>query len=340
VRDVKHKKIIATVVVACVAVTTAIFFLAQGEDSIFENLIHKTGEPRYDYTGGVTMSQVEYISPVYNNITGDYRPKYENMFDEEYEWIFGDLPEFPKDFFSIVNLVQEGRITDYSRISERYWKQPEFYTGWFSSIKVYLKNDPDSWITEGYGCYPAIKEGTAKKGTSLEVSTYFKTSYATESYQGIIVRPYFPENALNLFGTKIFEQPEDVEKYLGISISNPDDALYNSFKDTIQDNVQSGDWMTILKPTYRTINDEYGNFVQYKGFPNDWVRLLNLSVDIASNTPTGDYVVAIKILPPSFSINQEYYYSDIHDYYGSSYIPGGNIFRTNIPHFQFILHVE
>jgi len=339
----KHKKSIVTVIAVFAIATVAIFFLAQGDDNIFSDfsdLIHEPGTPRYNYTGGVGMSQIDYMSPVYNNATGDYRPVYQNMSDEEYEWIFGELPEFKRDFFSIVELVQEGKITDYGRVSDSYWKQPEFYVGWFGSVDIYLDNDPDTWITEGYGCYPVIKEGTATKGSNIDVTSYFKTSFATESYQGIIVRPYFPESALNLLGGTIFEQPENPEKYLTISIANPDDTLYNSFKDTIIDNVETDDWMTILKPTYRTITDEYGNFVQYKGFPNDWVQLLNLSVDIASDTPTGDYVIAIKIVSPCFSINQEYYFSTEHEYYGGLYIPGGHIYKTLVPHFQLMLHVE
>lgn len=338
----KHKKSIVTVVIVFAVITVAVFFLVQGTDNIFNGLmIHEPGTPRYDYTGGVAMSHIDYMPPVYNDITGDYRPVYEGMSDEEYDWIFSDLPELKKDFFSIAKLIQEGKITDYGRVSECYWKQPEFYVGWFGSVDIYLNNNPNTWITEGYGCYPSIKECTAKKGTTIDVNTYFKTGFATESYQGIIIRPYFPDSALNLLGNIIFEQPENPEQYLTISISNPDDSLYNSFKDKIPEtNVMPSDWMTILKPTYQTINDNYDNFIQYKGFPSDWARLLNISVDISSNTPTGDYVVAIKIVSPCFYINQEYYFSTEHEYYGGAYIPGGNIYKTSVPHFQLMLHIE
>lgn len=337
----KHKKSIVTVIVAFAIIAVAVFFLVQGNDNIFDDLIHEPGTPRYDYTGGVGISQIDYMPPVYNNVTGDYRPIYEGMSDEEYEWIFGELPEFKRDFFSIVKLVQEGKITDYGRVSECYWKQPEFYQAWFGSLDIYLDNNPDTWITEGYGCYPSIKEGTGPKGSTIIVNTYFKTGFATESYQGIIVRPYFPDSALNLLGNPIFEQPDTPEKYLAISITNPDDPLYNSFKNNLQtNNVMPCDWMTILKPTYQTIVDEYSNYVQYKGFPNDWVRLLNLSVDIASDTPSGDYVIAIEIVAPCFHINQEYYFSTEHEYYGGIYIPGGSIYKTLVPHFQLMLHIE
>ena len=98
----KHKKSIVTVIAVFAIATVAIFFLAQGDDNIFSDfsdLIHEPGTPRYNYTGGVGMSQIDYMSPVYNNATGDYRPVYQNMSDEEYEWIFGELPEFKRDFF-------------------------------------------------------------------------------------------------------------------------------------------------------------------------------------------------------------------------------------------------
>ena len=175
-----EKKYAVTAIVAFTIIAISVFFLVQGEDNILnvnDLVIHEPGTPRYDYTGGVGILQIDYMPPVYNDITGDYRPKYSDMSDEEYEWIFEELPEFRQDFFSIVELIQEGKITDYERVDECYWKQPEFYLGWFGSLDIYLDNNPDTWITEGYGCYPSIKECTAQKGSIIDINTYFKTGF-------------------------------------------------------------------------------------------------------------------------------------------------------------------
>jgi len=337
------EKIIVVAIIFIVCGATATYFLTQ--DSVafnWDRITHEQGKTIYDYTGGVSITRVDYRPPVYNNITNDYRPKYPGMSNEEYQWIFGKLPSFPEDFYSIVQLIQDGKITDYARISSNYWKQPEFYVGWeYVFNSTYLNNDPNSWIPEGYGCYPVIKEANVDKGSSIVVNTYFKTGYATEAYQGLIIRPYLPDEAINIKGDTLFKQPEDAEKYLKVSITNEDNKLYQSFRHKLKyDNVRENDWLVVLEPTYKVITDEYNNFIKYDGFPSDWVRLLNLSVDISDNTPSGTYIVAIKIEPPCFEINQEYYFSTEHEYYGKLYNPGGRIYRTKVPHFQFVLNVE
>lgn len=341
-KKVGNKIFAAAAIIVLVVVATAYIILSMGGNNPIFPII-EPGNPRYDYVGGGALYGMDYPKPTYNNITGDYRPKYYGMEDYQYEWIFGKLPEFKEDFFSIVELIYEGKITDYARVSENYWKQPEFYTSWAQLYnKTYINNDPNSWAPEGYGCFPLIKEGTATRGDTVEVNTYFKTSFGVEAYQGLIVRPYFPTEALNILGRPLFEQnPEEVSKYLSISILNPDDELYENFKDSISyTNVEPNDWFVVLDPTYQDIYDEYGNWIKFEGFPKDWVKLLRLEVDIAENTPPGDYVVGIEIETPCFEINQEYYFSLEHEYYGKRYNPGGSLYRTLVPHFQFILHVE
>ena len=295
----------------------------------------------FDYTSGVSITPVEQREVVYNSITDDYRPKYLGMTDIQYQYFFGDLPKFPQDFFTISRLVYDGKITDYSRLSSAYWLQPEFYPGWFSCINdSYLYNDPAMHTTEGYGCYPAIKEVDAPAGSTAVVNTYFKTGYATEMYQGLIVKASLPDSAKDLKGNELFKQPTNAETYLKCSIDNPDDPIYLQFKDDIPfTNVGKDDWMTILKPTYQEIRDKFGVVTGLKGFQNDWVRILDLRIQIDKNTPKGDYVVALSVDTPCFEINQEYYLSLTHPYYGSLYCPSGHIFRENKPHFQVILHV-
>lgn len=339
----KKAKIIVAVVVLCfIGTASAIIFTSSENESFLDMIQQKKGEPRYDYTGGSELFPVEFREKVWNNITGDFRPNYPNMTNEEYAWIFGNLPPFPEDFFSITELVYEGKIADFSRITEEYWKQPEFYTAWFSLYEPkYLRNNPGSWCPEGYGCFPLIKEGYVDKGVTMRIDTFFRTGFAVEAYQGLILRPYMPKEAKNVMGNTLFEQSDSVEKYFNYHITNPDNAIFTSFKDSISsNNVLEKDWFTVLEPTYSLILDKYGNFVQYQGFPEDWVQIVTLEIDVAPDTPTGDYVFAFKIEEPCYHINQEFYYSIDHEYYGSKYNPVGRMFKTDIPHFQLILHVQ
>ncbi len=339
----KKKKILGIAVAIIVIVSgISIYFLY--DDGCFDDILPidtDTKASSYDYTEGVSVLPGQYLEPVFNDITGDFRPIYEGMSEEQYDYFFCDLPEFKQDFFTITQLVFDGKITDYARLSSDYWLQPEFYPAWFSIVeREYINNDPDRWTPEGYGCYPCIKEISVRKGNDIVVNTYIRTGFGTEAYQGLVIKPKFPDNAVSLRGNVIFEQPDDVEKYLKISIGNADNAIYDSFKSKIfYNNVGETDWMVILKPTYQLLKDKYGEVIGEQGFPSDWVHIIELEIDISSDTPSGDYVVSLDIVPPCFEINQEFYFSSEHEYYGALYHPGGHFHRTLTPHFQAIVHV-
>jgi len=336
------KKLIAVVVLLlCISsIATAGFFLYTEEPNS-DYLIDNPGSPKYNYRQGATLVPGEYREPVYNEITDDYRPVYEGLPEEKYEIIFGELPEFPKDFFSITKLIYEGKIKDYGRIDEKYWKQPEFYSGWFNSINdTYIDNDPTMWMPEGYGIFPLIKEVTVDSGKTIRVDAYLRTGFGTEAYQGVIFRPLFPTHGKAITGDKLFEQPKNAQDYISCKIINPDNSIYNGFKDNIlYSNVGEEDWFVVLKPTYQLIINKDGTTIE-KGFQNDWVRLLQLEVDISKDTPEGTYCIAIQPYTPCFDINQEFYFSKEHEYYGALYYPGGGFLRTKTPHFQLILEVK
>ena len=332
---------IAIVVVVCFGVAAAIAtYTAYTSDDIPYSPVF--GSPRYDYTSSASIDFHDMTSTKYNDITGDYRPVYDALSDEEYEWIFGDLPKFKQDFFDIVNLIYDGKITDYTRVKEEYWKQPEFYVGWFGAYqRNYPDNDPNMYAVEGYGFFPLIKEVTANKGETFDVSCYFKTNFGIETYQGLIIKPYFPDSGKDMLGNVIFEQPSNAASYLKPKITNPDDSLFDEVKDNLRyTNVDESDWMVVLNPTYTVIRDKYGVMERYKGFYDDWVRLLSLEVEVSDSVPSGDYVIALKVVPPCFEINQEYYYSGEHEYYGMYYYPVSQLARSNIPNFQLIIHIE
>ena len=197
------------------------------------------------------------------------------------------------------------------------------------------------WTPEGYGCYPSIKEVEVPKGSTAVVTTYFRTGFATEAYQGIILRPLLPNVAKNLQGQVIFNQPKNAESYIKVRILNPNNEIYESFKDEITyTNVQDDDWFTILKPTYKRVRDKYGVFIGEQGFPDDWVRVLEIELKISANTPTDTYVISIDVVTPCHAINQEFYFSAVREYYGALYYPSGQFHRSHTPHFQIILHVK
>lgn len=335
----KKTLVVVASLIVISSVATATFFLSSDEDGIFSNIVPfaEPGEPRYDYTQGATVIPIEDREAEYNDITGDFRPKYPGMDEEDYENLFGDLPPFPEDFFSTVALIYEGKVTDYERIDESYWKQPEFYSGWYNSVnETYINHDYNYWTPEGYGVFPLIKEVRANVGTEIYITAYLRTGFGTEAYQGLIVRPYFPDVAKSLIGNTLFEQDVNyINSVLDVRIQNEDNEIFNSFKDDISyNNVEPEDWFVILEPTFKQI----GNGT-VKGFPNNWVRTFNIGINISKDTEPGMYCIALKPVTPCFDINQEFYLSREHEYYGASYFPAGRYLRTETPHFQVMLEV-
>ena len=337
----KRKLAVAIVLVIIITSIATATLLLTNSDSHSWIPAWTPGQPKYDYLSGVTLIPGEYREAEYNEITGDYRPKYEGMTAEQYHAFFGNLPKFPKDFFQITKLVYEGKVKDFGRISESYWKQPEFYASWFSIVNnTYIHNDPNMWTPEGYGMFPLIKEVTVKRGTTVLINAYLRTGFGVESYQGIILRPYLPKTAKSITGEDLFNNPENANQYIHATITNPDNPIYESFKDKIPyTNVGEDDWFVILKPTYLRQRLDNGT-VAVTGFPSDWVRMVNLEITVDEDTPPGMYVVAIESYTPCFDINQEFYYSQDHEYYGALYYPAGRFHRTNIPHFQVIMEVK
>lgn len=344
----KFKIFITIAVVSSILILSATaFILTTGEGHWLDDLNLKfPSNPTYNYRQGATIAPGQYFDPVFNDITQDYRPKYEGLPKHKYEWYFGDLPPFPEDFFYIAQLIFDGRLTDYDRVPMDYFLQPEFYPGWFSTFpnSSYIK--PEDWIgywtPEGYGCYPTIKEvNTSVRGETVFVTTFFKAGYDVNAYQGLILRPYLPDYAVGLLGGILFEQSDAQKKFLSVNIANPDDELYLSFKDSIAyDNVRESDWMLILEPTHMWITDEYDVIIKETGFNENWVKVVELEITIDENAPAGDYVIAFDIVTPCHEINQEYYFAQDHDYYGISYNPGGHVFRSKRPHFQCILQLN
>lgn len=339
------KLVIITIISILIIASVGIYTLLGDEDGGYLFDLNEPGQPRYNYMqGGNLMPGNFNLSTVFNDLTGDFRPAYSCLTDDVmYEWYFGELPDFPKDFFRMAQLVYDGKFVKYEELGEEFWKQPEFFPGWWDTICTrYVSHDVKRWTPEGYGVYPMIKEiSVSETGVTILVTAYFRTGYATHAFQGIIIRPYLPGGARSILGNTIFEQPSNAQEYISVNIANPDDEIYESFKNDIPyTNVNDNDWFTILKPTHQIHYDKYGNKLGESGFPDDWVRIMELEIEIAEGTPSGDYVVAIDIVPPCFEINQEYYYSNSHPSYGYSYYPAGHFHHTTAPHFQAIVHVE
>lgn len=149
----------------------------------------------------------------------DYLP--ENMFSL--------LPEFPKNFYSVRQLVRTGTITDFGTLGEEYWKQPEFFPNFEDIGLPILQNPPkDRWGAQGYMTYPADTLSMVRPGEQLDVYFFIKSSYLVETYQGIMFDYSFPSSAevtsgeLPEGGTAVQQDPEAAASYFTVELEpNP-----------------------------------------------------------------------------------------------------------------------
>ncbi len=193
------------------------------------------------------------------------------------EIFFRNIPPFPEDFYRIRVLVLYSKISDLDRISEDYWKQPEFLPGFEDNAVGLIKNPQTGrWGAFGFGIYPGDTRVTASPGGEFTVTTFVHTSWLVETYQGIrLVTEYRDTVDLpyqDLQGSSIVTQdPEVVKDYFEVTVS-PDTML--------------------LEPSFPIL--EY-----------NWIQKLKVNVKVKENTPPGTYVIGINTGVPDEEFNEE-----------------------------------
>ncbi len=79
------------------------------------------------------------------------RPSYDGINDS----VFTDLPNYPDNFAVIKRDFYTSQISDYQRIGEQYWKQPEWYPTWErNGLGWFNDHDYSRWGGHGYGFMP------------------------------------------------------------------------------------------------------------------------------------------------------------------------------------------
>ena len=179
--------------------------------------------------------------------------------------MFAQLPDFPTDFYSVRTLVRSGRIADLEELEPRYWQQPEFFPK-FEEIGVpLLQNPPEGrWGAYGLASYPAESIATIEAGDSIDLYFFMRSNYLVETYQGVSLKPYFPN-------------------YLDIStgIEMPDGT-----KEVRQENVAG----------YFTVDTSPEVFLLEPNFPLfriNGTKKIKVTITVDPSTPEGNYIVAL-----------------------------------------------
>lgn len=184
-----------------------------------------------------------------------------------YPQVFEELPPIPKDFGEIDFMLEQGGFFAIGRLDESYYKQPEFYPLFEeNALKLWKEPDPTRWTVYGYGSYPADQWSDGKPGDSLRAVFFFYTSWGVQTWQGIRLAHSFPLNTRNQrSGKDVKQDPNIVSKYFNVSIT-PNEFL--------------------LAPTYPK-------------FSNTWAQKIAVEIQVAPNTPKGEYLIAVDVVEPS-----------------------------------------
>ena len=181
------------------------------------------------------------------------------------EDMFSLLPEFPKNFYSIRQLIRTGVITDLGEVGSEYWMQPEFFPNFEQIGLPVLQNPPkDRWGAQGYLTYPGDTISSIRSGETLDVYFFVKSSYLVETYQGLMFDYKFPASAsvqggeLSPGKTSVEQDPAKVASYFTVKLAP------NPF---------------VLEP----------NFPVFR--PGGTVRV-KATITASPETPAGDYVIA------------------------------------------------
>jgi len=126
------------------------------------------------------------------------------------EEAFVDLPLMPEDFGETIHLMQEGNFDAVAKgLGEEYFKQPEFLPKFEEiGLNYWTKHDTTRWGREGFGIYPSDQTAVVSIGEEIELVAFVHTAYGVETFQGLSLYSFFPEeeNAAGIFSVKIEQE--------------------------------------------------------------------------------------------------------------------------------------
>lgn len=188
--------------------------------------------------------------------------------------MFKNLPPMPADFQQVHILILYNKIKDYTTYGPEYWKQPEWFPSWADNCVPLLQNPPqDRWAAVGVGTFPYRASYLAQPGDRIKAVLFVKSSCLVITYQGVRMNYVFPESARRLADEIFYQTPSETEKYLTIAF-DPQEF--------------------ILEPSYPVFSEEY-------------VKRIEIDIDVDPETPSGTYFVSFDPGAPSSEFSDEAY---------------------------------
>jgi hypothetical protein len=219
--------------------------------------------------------------------------RYDLFPNERYlpEDIFSQLPPIPLDFQAVRTKFYSGQLST-SRVTEKYWKQPEFYEDWETSgISSFINGKPEGYSLIGYGAFPSEYIALIPRNDEFELTFYAKSAFGVVFYQGVSIEPNYlstvsmRKNFFADLSRSVNQSPEYVKKHIKIISITP-----NKF---------------LLEPTYNYQVYEFGandEIVNSKAImpriENNWVREIKIKFKV-EDLDAGRYAIVFDFKPPS-----------------------------------------
>ena len=273
------------------------------------------GEGAFNYGETLIQGPLQY-TPAYTPCTADYRPTY-GATCASLGAIFGPLPTVPADMADVSSRVfrnAQGFIT-MSRITESYWRNPEFYPGWSQTHfdGVYMTDRSGIVTPIGFGAYPSITQVVTRPTSDTWTFTFFlKDGWGLTHWQGMVLDLYLPPTALKAsFNDPLLDDAGNpVTQDTAIAAGmNPrftfgHDPVYETFKADLLLPLEADQRMVILEPNYPT-------------FRSGWARAITVDVDLGALTQ-GTWFFLVTAGLPTQEIGELYFFE-----YGNFYRPSG-----------------
>jgi hypothetical protein len=219
------------------------------------------------------------------------------------------LPPMPSDFGQIQLLWQQGAIRDDpERINSSYWKQPEWFPlytlnfvptlktiaederlavwslGVFDS-QIYNRVNRD-WLSNATSVPETIGKGVVEIGNNsiiIKHRFWIRAAPGAAKIYGVGLYPVYPSSAylkgndaLGIPNDTLYQNPNVTEKYMSISAFD---------KETVSAEFNMGVYWPKLNP--------------------DYVREIEVTVEINKDTPKGTYILGIDAAAPSKEYQEE-----------------------------------
>ena len=116
--------------------------------------------------------------------------------------VLEDIPVAHENFTLIRRNFYDNQIRDLTKLSKNVYKRPEFYPTWESNgIRWYINHDFSRFGVHGYGTFPSEIHYTIanmSKEDSMEIYTFFHTSWGVETWQGVKLNPIYNQTLFDV----------------------------------------------------------------------------------------------------------------------------------------------